>query len=147
MMCFNGTFLRHDSVLIANANFYASFVRVCASLCECERVRTATNAKRSKLANAQKMRARPFPGFIAFNMYGHCSCNLLEFKTGTLFLLLVLILLLLGIVTCHMGTCYALTFVVQFTVVFNSKPCPKILIRIKFIRYFVNNVTFLILIM
>ena len=66
MMYFNGTFLRQDSVLIGNANSNASFVRVCASLCECERVRTATNAKRSELANAQKMRARHIPDYNLF---------------------------------------------------------------------------------
>ena len=34
MMCFNATFIRQDSMLIGNANFNASFVRVCASASE-----------------------------------------------------------------------------------------------------------------
>ena len=53
MMYFNGTFLRHDSVLIGNANFNASlceFVRVCASASEFTllQMRSAANSQMLK---------------------------------------------------------------------------------------------------
>ena len=49
-------------------------------LCECVRVRTATNVKRSKLANAQKLRARSIPVCFGYSFFAMECDKLIQFK-------------------------------------------------------------------